>query len=157
MKKFLLMIMLMAPLATFAQKFGKVNSQTIFSSLPEVAKANGEFQALQQQKRNELESMQNEFQRQLDTYQKGKSTMNQTQQEQKETELTNLSQKIQQASQDAQQELMQPIQTKIMNAISSVGKAGGYTFIFEEGSAPYMGTAVEDVTSKVQAEITKMK
>ena len=164
MKKFLLMIMLMAPLATFAQKFGKVNSQTIFSSLPEVAKANGEFQALQQQKRNELESMQNEFQRQLDTYQKGKSTMNQTQQEQKETELTNLSQKIQQASQDAQQELekkqqelMQPIQTKIMNAISSVGKTGGYTFIFEEGSAPYMGTAVEHVTSKVQAEITKMK
>lgn len=56
MKKFLLMIMLMAPLATFAQKFGKVNSQTIFSSLPEVAKANGEFQALQQQKRNELEA-----------------------------------------------------------------------------------------------------
>lgn len=164
MKKLLLMIMLMAPLATFAQKFGKVNSQTIFSSLPEVAKANGEFQALQQQKRNELESMQNEFQRQLDAYQKGKSTMNQTQQEQKETELSNLSQKIQQASQDAQQELekkqqelMQPIQTKIMNAISSVGKTGGYTFIFEEGSAPYMGTTVEDVTSKVQAEITKMK
>lgn len=52
---------------------------------------------------------------------------------------------------------MQPIQTKIMNAITNVGKAGGYTFIFEDGSAPYMGTNVEDVTSKVQAEITKMK
>ena len=164
MKKFLLMVMLMAPLATFAQKFGKVDSQTIFNALPEVAKANGEFQALQKQKQNELESMQSEFQRQHDTYQKGKSTMNQTQQEQKENELNELNQKLQQAIQDAQQELqkkqqelMQPIQTKIMNAITNVGKAGGYTFIFEDGSAPYMGTNVEDVTSKVQAEIGKMK
>lgn len=29
MKKLILMLMLMAPLATFAQKFGKVNTNTI--------------------------------------------------------------------------------------------------------------------------------
>lgn len=164
MKKLLLMIMLMAPLATFAQKFGKVNTQTIMQALPEIAKINGELQAQQKTYENDLKNMQNELQRQNDAYEKGKSTMNATAQKQKEQELQTLYQKIQQTYQDnsqalqkKQQDLMQPVVTKVRNAIDAVGKAGGYTFIFEDGVAVYTGTNVEDVTSKVQAEITKIK
>lgn len=164
MKKLLLMIMLMAPLATFAQKFGKVNTQTIMQALPEIAKINGEFQAQQKTYENDLKSMQDELQRQNDAYEKGKSTMNATAQKQKEQELQTLYQKIQQTYQDnsqalqkKQQDLMQPVVTKVRNAIDAVGKAGGYTFIFEDGVAVYTGANVEDVTSKVQAEIAKMK
>lgn len=87
MKKLLLMIMLMAPLATFAQKFGKVNTQTIMQALPEIAKINGELQAQQKTYENDLKSMQDELQRQNDAYEKGKSTMNATAQKQKEQEL----------------------------------------------------------------------
>ena len=137
MKKLLLMLMLMAPLATFAQKFGKVNTQTI---------------------------MQNELKRQSDAYDKAKSTMNPTAQKQKEEELNTLYQKIQQtysdnqqALQKAQQDKMQPVVEKVRKAIENVGKAGGFTYIFEEGAAVYTGTNVEDVTAKVQAEINKMK
>mgnify|MGYP003603048982 FL=1 len=158
------MIMLMAPLATFAQKFGKVNTQTIMQSLPEISKINGELEATAKQYENDLKSMQEELQRQSDAYDKGKSTMNATAQQQKEQELQQLYQKIQQtysdnqqALQKAQQEKMQPVITKVRNAISNVGKTGGYTYIFEEGVAVYTGTNVEDVTSKVQAEIGKMK
>lgn len=154
----------MAPLATFAQKFGKVNTQTIMAALPDIAKVNGELQAEQKTYENELKNMQDELTRQSEAYDKGKSTMNPTQQKQKEQELQTLYQKIQQTYQDnsqalqkKQQELMQPIVTKVRNAIESVGKAGGYTFIFEDGVAVYTGTNVEDVTSKVQAEITKTK
>ena len=164
MKKLILMLMLCAPMTMMAQKFGKVNTQTIMQALPDVAKANGELEALQKQKENDLKSMQDEFQRKADEYQKGQSTMNATAKQQKETELQGLQQKIQQAYQDnsqalqkKQQELMQPIVTKVRNAIDAVGKAGGYTFIFEDGVAVYTGTNVEDVTSKVQAEISKMK
>ena len=151
----------MAPLATFAQKFGKVNTQTIMQALPDIAKVNGELQAQQKTYENDLKGMQDELTRQNE---KGKSTMNPTQQKQKEQELQTLYQKIQQTYQDnsqalqkKQQELMQPIVTKVRNAIDAVGKAGGYTFIFEDGVAVYTGTNVEDVTSKVQAEISKMK
>jgi len=164
MKKLLLLIMLMAPLATFAQKFGKVNTQTIMQALPEIAKINGELQAQQKTYENDLKSMQDELQRQNDAYEKGKSTMNATAQKQKEQELQALYQKIQQTYQDnsqalqkKQQDLMQPVVTKVRNAIDAVGKAGGYTFIFEDGVAVYTGANVEDVTSKVQAEIAKMK
>jgi outer membrane protein len=164
MKKLLLFIMLMAPLATFAQKFGKVNTQTIMQALPEIAKINGELQAQQKTYENDLKSMQDELTRQSDAYEKGKSTMNATAQQQKEQELQSLYQKIQQTYQDnqqalqkKQQDLMQPVITKVRNAIENVGKNGGFTYIFEDGVAVYTGTNVEDVTAKVQAEIAKMK
>jgi outer membrane protein len=164
MKKLFLMLMLMAPVATFAQKFGKVNTQIIMQSLPEISKINGELEATSKQYENELKSMQEELQRQSEAYDKGKSTMNATAQAAKEQELQQLYQKIQQTFQDnqqslqkAQQEKMEPVITKVRNAIDAVGKAGGYTYIFEEGVAVYTGTNVEDVTSKVQAEINKMK
>ena len=70
MKKLLLMLMLMAPLATFAQKFGKVNTQTIMQNLPEIAKINGELQATAKQYENDLKSMQDELKRQSDAYDK---------------------------------------------------------------------------------------
>lgn len=160
MKKLILMLMLCAPMTMMAQKFGKVNTQQIMQSLPDVAKANGEMEALQKQKENDLKSMQDEFQRKADEYQKGSSTMNATAKQQKETELQTLQQKIRQAYQDGQQELqkksselMQPIVAKVRTAIEAVGKAGNYTFIFEDGAAVYTGTNVVDVTKEVQAKI----
>lgn len=164
MKKLILFLMLTAPLATFAQKFGKVNTQTIMQALPEIAKINGELQATAKQYENELKSMQDELQRKSDEYDKAKSTMAPSVQQQRETELQTLYQKIQQtysdnqqALQKAQQDKMQPIVLKVRNAIEAVGKAGGYTFIFEDGVAIFTGAQVEDVTSKVQAEVTKTK
>ena len=160
MKKLVLMLMLLAPMTMMAQKFGKVNTQTIMQALPDVAKANGELEALQKQKDNELKAMQDELNRKLDEYQKGQSTMNATAKQQKETELQGLNQKIQQAYQDGQQELqkksnelMQPIVAKVRAAIDTVGKAGNYTYIFEEGAAIYTGSNVVDVTKEVQSKI----
>ena len=160
MKKLVLMLMLLAPMTMMAQKFGKVNTQTIMQALPDVAKANGELEALQKQKDNELKAMQDELNRKLDEYQKGQSTMNATAKQQKETELQGLNQKIQQAYQDGQQELqkksnelMQPIVAKVRAAIDAVGKAGNYTYIFEEGAAIYTGSNVVDVTKEAQSKI----
>ena len=154
------MLMLLAPMTMMAQKFGKVNTQSIMQSMPEVSKANGELEALQKQKENDLQAMQQEFQRKADEYQKGASTMNATTKQQKETELQGLQQKIQQAYQDGQQEmqkksneLMQPIVEKVRTAISAVGKAGGYTYIFEDGAAVYTGDNVTDVTNAVKAKL----
>ena len=154
------MLMLLAPMTMMAQKFGKVNTQSIMQSMPEVSKANGELEALQKQKENDLQAMQQEFQRKADEYQKAASTMNATTKQQKETELQGLQQKIQQAYQDGQQEmqkksneLMQPIVEKVRTAINAVGKAGGYTYIFEEGAAVYTGDNVTDVTNAVKAKL----
>jgi outer membrane protein len=160
MKKLILMLMLLAPMTMFAQKFGRVNTQTIMQALPDVSKANGELQALQKQYENDLKAMQDELQRKNDEYQKTQSTMNATKKQETETELQNMYQKIQQTYQDNQQalqkksnELMEPIVTKVRNAIQAVGKAGAYTYIFEEGAAVYAGDNVKDVTAEVQAKL----
>ena len=164
MKKLILMLMLCAPMAVFAQKFGKVNTQVVVQSLPDYAKAQGEMAALSKQKENELKSMQDELTRTSQEYDKAKSAMNPTKQKEPDEELQGLNAKIQQAYQDAQKELseknnalLEPILTKVQNAITAVGKAGGYTSIFEIGTSGvvFFGDNVKDVTEEVKAKIGK--
>lgn len=164
MKKLILMLMLCAPMAVFAQKFGKVNTQVVVQSLPEYAKAQGEMAALTKQKENDLKAMQDELNRKAQDYEKSKSAMNPTKQKETEEELQALGTKIQQAYQDAQKELsdknntlLEPIMTKVQNAITAVGKAGSYTAIYELGTSGvvYFGDAVKDVTDEVKAKLGK--
>ena len=164
MKKLILMLMLCAPMAVFAQKFGKVNTQVVVQSLPDYAKAQGEMAALSKQKENDLKSMQDELTRKAQEYDKSKSAMNPTKQKETEEELQGLNAKIQRAYQDAQKELseknnalLEPILTKVQNAITAVGKAGGYTSIFEIGTSGvvFFGDNVKDVTEEVKAKVGK--
>lgn len=168
MKKLVLMLMLCAPLAAFAQtaKFGHVDAQAVMQSLPDFIKARGELEAQQKQYENDLKAMQDEIQRKSDEYEKTKSTMNATKQQETEASLNQLFQKYQQAAQDnntalqkAQQEKMQPIITKVMTAIKNVGKNGGYVYIMDVSAGiPYISdTLSKDVTEDVKTEMNKLK
>ena len=95
-------MMLCAPLTVFAQKFGHVDAQAVMQSLPEFIKARGEIEALSKQYENDMKAMQDEIQRKSDEYDKSKSTMNATQQQEVETNLQQMIQKFQQAYQDNQ-------------------------------------------------------
>ena len=159
-------MMLCAPLTVFAQKFGHVDAQAVMQSLPEFIKARGEIEALAKQYENDMKAMQDEIQRKSDEYDKSKSTMNATQQQEVETNLQQMIQKFQQAYQDnqqalqkAQQEKMQPIMNKIMTAIKNVGKDGGYVYIMDISTGiPYISdTLSKDVTNDVKAEMNKLK
>ena len=166
MKKLILMLMLFAPMSMFAQKFGHINAQQVMNDMPEFVKARGELEATAKQYENDLKAMLEELQRKSEEYDKTKSTMNATKQKETEAALQSMYQKVQQTYQDnsqniqkAQQEKMQPITTKLVNAIQAVGKAGGYVYIMDVASGiPYISeTLSEDVTSKVKAELAKMK
>ena len=147
-----------------AQKFGHVDTQSIMSTLPELTKVNGELQAIAQQYENDLKAMQDELQRKAEEYEKAQSTMSETAKKDEEAKLQEMYQKIQQTAQQNQQEFqkqqqekMQPIQQKIVTAIQNVGKAGQYTYIFEQGAALYVGPSSKDVTADVKAELNKLK
>ena len=167
MKKLVLMLLMFAPLATFAQqKFGHINAQEVMSQMPEFIKARGEMEAKAKQYENDLKAMQDELQRKSQEYDKNKSTMNATKQQETETELNNLYQKYQQALQDNQQSLakeqqdkMQPITTKLVNAIKAVGQAGGYVYIMDTSAGiPHISSTLsKDVTADVKAQLNKMK
>ena len=165
MKKLFMMLMLLAPLATFAQqKFGHINAQEVMASMPEFIKVRGEIEATAKQYENDLKAMQDELQRKAQEYVKSKSTMNETKQKETEQTLMDLQQKIQQAYQDnsqalqkAQNEKMAPITQRLVNAIQAVGKAGGYVYIMDtQMGIPYVSeTLSKDVTAEVKAELNK--
>lgn len=160
-----MMLMLLAPLATFAQqKFGHINAQEVMASMPEFIKVRGEIEATAKQYENDLKAMQDELQRKAQEYDKSKSTMNETKQKETEQTLMDLQQKIQQAYQDnsqalqkAQNEKMAPITQRLVNAIQAVGKAGGYVYIMDtQMGIPYVSeTLSKDVTAEVKAELNK--
>ena len=70
-------------------------------------------------------------------------------------------QKIQQSFQDNQQALakeqqdkMQAITTKVVDAIKAVGQAGQYVYIMENNSLPYISTTLStDVTAQVKTKL----
>lgn len=166
MKKIIMVLMLMAPMATFAQKFGHVDAQSIMQAMPEFIKARGDLEAQSKEYENDLKAMQDELQRKSETYDKTKSTMNATKQQETETELQQMFTKIQQASQDYQQQLnkmqqekLAPIMNKVTTAIQNVGKNGGYVYIMDASMGiPYISqTLSKDVTADVKAELQKMK
>ena len=134
--------------------------------MPEFIKARGDLEALSKQYENDLKAMQDEIQRKADEYDKTKSTMNATKQQETEANINQLMQKYQQAYQDNQQELakqqqekMAPIMNKITTAIKNVGKNGGYVYIMDVSAGiPYISdTLSKDVTADVKAEVNKIK
>jgi outer membrane protein len=70
-------------------------------------------------------------------------------------------QKIQQSYQDNNQALqkasaekMQAITSKVLEAVKSVGQTGGYVYIMENNSLPYISTSLStDVTAQVKAKL----
>ena len=162
MKKLLLMLLMCAPVAAFAQKFGHVNAQEIIQVMPEYTKAKTEIDALQKQYEDDLKGMQDELQKKSQSYEKEQATLPENIKQRREQELQEMYQKIQQSYQDnqqalarASQEKMMAIQTKVIDAIKQVGQAGGYVYIMDIASGvPYISSTLStDVTSEVKAKL----
>ena len=162
MKKVLIMIIILAQIAAMAQKFGHVNSQEVIQAMPEYTKAKTEIEALAQQYEADLKSMQEEMTKKLKDYEANAKTLPDNIKQRRETELQEMDQKIRQSYQDnqqalaqAQQEKMQAITTKVIDAIKQVGQAGGYVYIMDNaGGIPYISTTLStDVTAQVKAKL----
>ena len=137
-------------------KFGHVNSQEIIQAMPECAKARTDSENLTKQYEADLKSMYEELQKKGEAYEKEQATLPQNIKERREKELAEMQQKIQQSYQDnhqalakEQQDKMQAITTKVLDAIKAVGQAGNYVYIMDMGSGiPYISTTLStDVTA----------
>ena len=148
--------------ANAQQKFGHVNSQEIIQAMPEFSKARTEIEALTKQYEADLKGMYEELQKKGDAYEKEQATLPANIKERREKELAEMQQKIQQNYQDnqqalaqAQQEKMNAITTKVLDAIKAVGQAGNYIYIMDMGSGvPYISTTLStDVTAEVKKKL----
>ncbi|MFI3247589.1 MAG: OmpH family outer membrane protein [Rikenellaceae bacterium] len=159
----LLMALTMTTLQLSAQKSGRINSQAVVVAMPETTAMQTELEALRKDAAENLETMQVELNNKLVEYQNSAATMNDSIRAMKEKEMQDLNQRMQQFEQSATQELqvkqnqlIEPILTKVREAINSVAEAGGYEVVYDEaagGVAYFSPTLVVDITNDVKAKL----
>lgn len=159
-KKLLLAIMIAFPMSLFAQKFGVINTQELIQALPEVKSVSEQMEAATKKYEDEFAKLQEEMNKKFEEFQQLDENTPSTIKDRRTQELQEIDAKIQRfretAQQDLQrqnQQLMAPIQEKVLKAIQSVGAEGNYTFIFENVQPIYVGTDVTDVTPIVKTRL----
>ena len=159
-KRLLLAIMIALPMSVFAQKFGVINTQALMETMPEMKTVQEQMEASAKKYQAEFDKLQEEFKKKYDEFQALEESTPQTIKDRRMQEMQELDAKIQQFRETAlqdqqrqQQQLMAPIQEKVMKAIQSVGDEGGFTFIFENMMPVYTGKDVTDITESVKTRL----
>jgi len=160
MKKVIIAMLLMMPLAISAQKFGHVNTQELFAQMPEVAQVRLKMDTINNQYENQLASMNEEFQRKYQDYVAQEATMADAIKQIRQQELQEMQQRIQlfyqtaeQDIQRKQQELLTPIHERMAAAIKAVGQREGYTYIFDSAAMVHIREDATDVMPAVKREL----
>ncbi len=159
-KRLLLAIMIALPMSVFAQKFGVINTQALMETMPEMKTVQEQMEASAKKYQAEFDKLKEEFDKKFTEFQALEESTPQTIKDRRMQEMQELDAKIQQfretALQDQQrqpQQLMAPIQEKVMKAIQSVGDEGGFTFIFENMMPVFTGKDVTDITESVKTRL----
>ena len=128
-------------------KIGYTNVELIMDMMPEMEQIGADIQDYQTQLQTNIQTKAADFQKQVQTYQAAAATMTEEARAAKEGELTKLQGDLLKYEQDAQtsyqrklQELLEPVQTKVINAINVVAAENNYTHIFAEtaGQSPIL-------------------
>lgn len=160
MKKMILMLALALPMIASAQKIGHVSSQEIMAVMPETKKMAEKLDSLQGVYETQLANMQEEFNKKLTEFQQQQATMTAGVREFRQQELAEMEQRTQMFYQTVQKELqakqveyLQPVQTKLLEAINKVGSAQGCTYVMDKAGMLYIAPDALDLTPAVKAEL----
>jgi len=150
------------------QKIGHINSEEVFQLTPEFKTAQDQLKTLGETKQKELQGMYETFQKKQTEANDKLRNRSEANKEQIDAEVNALGQELQQmqtriqevqkvAEEEfgkKQQELMAPIQTKVMNAINAVAKEKGYAYVLDlaAGSVVYFQGG-EDISTDVKAKL----
>ena len=129
--------------------------------MPETAKMKTDMESLQKQYEEEEKSLIAEYQKKIEYYQAKEKELPDNIKQRRVQEIGEMEQKIQQARQDNAQALqkayndrLEPIQKKVLDAINAVGKEGGFVYIVQQNSLPYISTTLStDVTAQVKTKL----
>lgn len=136
---------LLALSASAQTKFAHVNYNELIQLTAAADSARAQLTAAQKEAQETDQSMIEEFQTKYQQYQQKAETWTATVRQSKEKELSDIQQRIQEFEQNVQQELQlqqqqlfAPIQRKALETVEKLAKAGGYIYVFEQGSLLYI-------------------
>ncbi len=160
MKKIFFAIALMLPMLASAQKFGHVNTQELFSQMPELKAVQARMDSIQSDYENQFVVMREEFNKKVADYQQAEPTLTESMKQFRQQELTELQQRIevfaqtvQQDLQKKQQELVAPIQERMVKTIKAVGEEQGMTYVFDTVALIYISPDAIDLNPAVKAKL----
>lgn len=162
LKKIVLAIMIAIPALLSAQnvKIGIIDTDAIIGTLPDAKAAQTQLEEVSKRFDAEYQKLTNEFNTKVQEFQALPENELQSIKERKQRDIEDTQVRIQQFQQTArdelqkkQAELFAPIQQKVMDAIESVGKEGGYTIIQEKAALLFYAAPAEDITAKVKAKL----
>ncbi|WP_129717748.1 OmpH family outer membrane protein [Pedobacter sp. SYP-B3415] len=165
-------LVLAGNVASAQQKIAHLNSEEIFATLPEAKTAQTTLETLGKQKQAEITKMTTEFQTKLKAAQDKERTLSEANKEtvtkelqSANLELQELQKRITDANQKADQELRQkqadllnPMRIKIDNAIKTVAKEKGLSYVFDTSDQGAGNNVVfwdggDDITGAVKTKL----
>ena len=136
--------LLVLPAATWAQqKIAYVDSQYIYGRYPEFAKAQQKLDRLAQEWQQELEKKQQEIDELFQEYQARELLYTQEERQRKRQEIMDGETRIERLRNQyfgpegdlfkQQEQLLKPIQEKVLTAVEEIAQAEGYDYVFDKG------------------------
>jgi outer membrane protein len=143
-------------------KFGHIDTEGVLTSMPDRDTVAAQIEKFGKELQDQLEGMKVEVNKKIEVYLKEKATAAELINKNREEEISQMQQRIQQFQQSATEEyqqkqvsLMQPVLDKLQKAIAEVGKENGFIYIFikNDNVIPFMSSDSEDVTLKVKQKL----
>ena len=143
-------------------KLGYINAQEVMMLMPEISQIEKEMADYTAKSQQYMQDMQKEIQEKAAKYEQQADSLTDAIRKVKEQELQTLYQRYQSAqetlyseTQNKQQKRLEPVQTKVKNAITTVAKKGGFTYIFDTGTGAvlYKSDQAIDITAQVKKEL----
>ena len=147
--------------ASAQQKFGHVDTESLFYAMPEVKSIQTQLQNKSKEYENQLKALYGQYETILTDIQNNGSTYMQAVLEQKykdayalEERITALEQKAQEDLVNLETKLLQPVEQKAYNAIQAVAKANGYSYVIDSSLGVFLVLPDgDDLTNMVKSQL----
>ena len=146
---------------TAQSKIAHIDSQTLFSQMPEVKEAQAQLEKLQKTYATEIDASMKEYQTKLQTYSADAQNQTEVTNQARQKELAGMEQNIQQyqqtASQDVQKkqaDLLKPLIDKAKEAIQKIAKEQGFDYVIDatQGGSLILANG-KDLMEEVKKEL----
>lgn len=165
-------LMLLTNIANAQQKFGHLNTDEIYATMPEAKKAQADLKTFADKLQADLEKMGMEYQTKMKAAEDKQKTISEANKEvvgkELQTaaeELQDLNRRIQEAQNKGNEavetkrnELFPPVGTKLSNAINAIAKEKGLAYVFDVSVSQGFNNLLyfdggEDVTAAVKTKL----
>ena len=162
LKKLIILLFASAPLAAFAQeKIAFINTQEIFSVMPELKGIESQMATKQQEVQKNAQALETEYNKKIEEFSKVTNATDAVKQDQQK-QLAQIQERYQvfvqnsqKEAQEMQQKLIAPVHKKIADAIKAVGDEKGFIYILDlaAGAIVYQSDKATNATPLVKAKL----